>query len=283
MLNNRKITRKCALFGKAVRTSSVILMLSLISASCGMKKRENIARTETFAESEATEAAIIAENEVFNTDGQAEFCDEESFDDTSARYITDGESFIRLKTRTVLQERIGMPFGCEAVSLSIALAYYGYDIEAETLFEQYMSSGVAGEANPFYSYVGDPRDMTGYGCYAPCAVRCVNSYLESCDSELRARDISGSTTEEINALLWEGKPVVIWGTLDMRESDVLEIWYFGGNPVYWYSLSHCVVLSGISSDGRYFVADPMKGNVLYEISDVERAYTQIYSQALVIE
>jgi len=88
--------------------------------------------------------------------------------------------------------------------------------------------------------------------------------------------------EEIISYLWEGKLVVIWGTPGMEPSTVLARWQFGGNPVYWYNLSHCVVLSGIYRD-RFFVCDPMAGSVNYLQSDVERSYKQIYTQALVIE
>lgn len=258
----------------------------MLFVSCGEKSATVTEGTSTDAAVSVTEAFESARDETVavseaqtETDLTAEM-PEQSF--STKGYVSNGKDFIRMRLHTVMQEEIGMPFGCEAVSLAIALDYYGFEVDPETLFLEHMAKGRRGVANPFYAYVGDPRDRTGYGCYAPCAVRCANSYLESVGSALRARDISGATMDEIKAYLWEGKPVVLWGTLNMEHSSVLEVWRFGGNPVYWYNLSHCVVLSGTYSD-RFFVCDPMEGSVSYLQSDVERSYKQIYTQALVIE
>ena len=268
-----------------LKTICILTIFLTVSAcaSDGNGQAEDVP-AHTFASesvSESTEPVTVAG--VSDTDIQStEPTAAEPLENGTLGYITDGKNIIRLRMPTILQEPIGMYYGCEAVSLSIALGYYGFNVDPVVLFTEHMKSGPAGETNPFYAYVGDPRDASGYGCYAPCAVRCVNSYLESVGSELRARDISGSSMEEIREYLWQGKPVVIWGTLEMKESDVLERWYFGGNPVYWYRLSHCVVLSGIYRD-RFFVCDPMEGSVNYLQSDVERSYNQIYTQALIIE
>jgi len=259
-----------------------LFILSACSADT-VKDTENVPASAAPAES-APESAETENNEAGSEEltESTEPEDAQLSENGTLGYITDGEKLIRLRMQTIMQESIGMYYGCEAVSLSIALQYYGFDIDPVTLFTEHMKSGPVGKVNPFYAYVGDPRDSSGYGCYAPCAVRCVNGYLESVGSDLRAKDISGSSMEEIKEYLWQGKPVVIWGTLGMKESDVLSRWYFGGNPVYWYRLSHCVVLSGIYRD-RFFVCDPMEGSVNYLQGDVERSYNQIYTQALVIE
>ena len=204
-------------------------------------------------------------------------------DEFTNGYVTDGKNIVRTNIYNIMQEEIGMPFGCEVVSLAIALSYYGYEIDPVELFLNYMKRDVYGEANPFYAYVGDPRDDTGYGCYAPCAVRCANGYLDSIESERHAYDISGSTIEEICEHLWSGTPVVIWGTLDMQQdSKIAAVWNFGGNPIYWYSRSHCVVIRGIYKD-KFIICDPMVGDVMYTIEEVEKAYKQIYTQAVIIK
>ena len=190
-------------------------------------------------------------------------------------------SFATMDIENVMQEEIGMPYGCEAVSLAMALGYYGFDIDARILFEGFMPKGKYGEANPFYEYIGSAKNRTGYGCYAPCVVETANKFLERQGSKRRAHDISGSSMYDILAYIWNGVPVVIWGTLDMKHSKVLDSWEFDGERVYWYKLSHCVLITGVRDDS-FIVCDPMVGKVEYKISEVEAAYEQIYSQAVAI-
>lgn len=190
-------------------------------------------------------------------------------------------NFATMDIENVMQEEIGMPYGCEVVSLSMALGYYGFDIDARILFEGFMPHGKYGKANPFYEYIGSPKNRTGYGCYAPCVVETANKFLESRRSKRQAHDISGSSMYDILGYIWNGVPVIIWGTLGMEKSPVLDSWYFDGEKVYWYELSHCVLIVGVRGD-NLIICDPMVGKVEYKISDVEAAYSQIYSQAVVI-
>lgn len=262
--------------------TAFLIFVSLLFGSCsaGEKGSKTTDSDETIFESAiATDTQGVSVTVEENESSSEEI--EESGTYTNG-YITDGKSLVRINLMNILQEEIGMPNGCEAVSLAIALSYYGYEIDPVELFEKYMKSGEYGEANPFYAYVGDPRDDTGYGCYAPCAVRCVNAYLEEIGSELRAYDVSGSTIEEICEYLWDGIPVVIWGTLDMKTSPVTARWNFGGNIINWYAKSHCVVARGVNKDNM-FICDPMGGRGTYPMEDVEMAYNQIYSQAVVIK
>ena len=190
-------------------------------------------------------------------------------------------NFATMDIENIMQEDIGMPYGCEAVSLAMVLGYYGFDIDARILFEGFMPKGKYGEANPFYEYIGSPKNRTGYGCYAPCVVETANKFLERRGSKRRAHDISGSSMYDILGYIWSGVPVVIWGTLGMERSGVLDSWYFDGERVYWYELSHCVLITGVKGDS-FIICDPMVGKVEYPIEKVEAAYTQIYSQAVAI-
>ena len=190
-------------------------------------------------------------------------------------------SFATMDIENIMQEEIGMPYGCEAVSLAMALGYYGFDIDARILFEGFMPKGKYGEANPFHEYIGSAKNGTGYGCYAPCVVETANKFLERQGSKRRAHDISGSSMYDILAYIWNGVPVVIWGTLDMKKAKVLDSWEFDGERVYWYNLSHCVLITGVRGDS-FIVCDPMVDKVEYKISEVEAAYEQIYSQAVAI-
>lgn len=273
-------------------TLALLTAVGLTLASCrdaeasGESQTVDVMATPSADTTEAEESTDALSGEPASSDTEP---DPEETDEYTAvpgqpnGVIGDGNTYVKLKVHNILQEPIGMPFGCEAVSVAIALSYYGYDVAPVTLFVEHMDSGEYGVANPFYEYVGDPRDDTGYGCYAPCAVRCANSYLESVGSERRARDISGSSIEEICEYIRAGIPVVIWGTLNMSPTSTLAAtWRFNGNPINWYNLSHCVMISGIYKS-RFLICDPMVGQKYYSIDAVEKAYNLIYTQALVIE
>ena len=191
-------------------------------------------------------------------------------------------NYASINCDNIMQEKVGLPFGCEVVSLAIVLKYLGYEIDPMTLFNKYMPSGKWGKVNPFDAYVGSPTNRTGYGCYAPCVVTTANDYLSEENSARKAHNISGSSMYELLGYIWSGYPVILWGTLDMTpNSYVLESWKFDGEIVNWYRHSHCVVICGVQDD-NFIVCDPMVGKVKYPIKAVEAAYNLIYSQAVVI-
>lgn len=191
-------------------------------------------------------------------------------------------NYVSINCENIMQEKVGLPFGCEVVSLAIVLKYLGYEIDPTVLYNDYMPHGPWGNANPYNAYVGNPWDITGYGCYAPCVMNAANNYFQAKQSARRARNISGSSMYDILGYIWNGYPVILWGTLDMvPESYVLESWNFDGDVVNWYNDSHCVVICGVQDDD-FIVCDPMKGKVKYPIKAVEAANGLIYSQAVVI-
>ena len=191
-------------------------------------------------------------------------------------------NYVSINCDNIDQNDIGLPFGCEVVSLAIVLKYLGYEIDPNTLFDDYMPRGSWGKVNPFDAYVGSPRNRTGYGCYAPCVVTTANDYLSEENSARKAHNISGSSMYELLGYIWSGYPVILWGTLDMvPDSYVLESWKFDGETVNWYRHSHCVVICGVQDD-NFIICDPMVGKVKYPIKDVEDANNLIYSQAVVI-
>lgn len=196
---------------------------------------------------------------------------------------TDG-TYVEMNMTNVMQMPIGMMNGCEVVSLCIAMRYYGYTIDPIYMFDNFMPKGPNdGKTNPFEKYIGDPRNTTGFGCYAPCMVETANTYITSrIDLGIRAYDISGYSMKDIEYFLKNGHPVVLWATLNMEDSAVIDTWEFDGEEVSWYYKSHCVVLVGYE-EGDYIICDPLVGKVKYPKEDVERAYHLIYSQAVVFQ
>lgn len=288
--------------------SFIIFLLLLMSlCACGTSSEKQTDTNKTEGTTKVTESEKDTVNDTLtesvnedprpnetaavtdeSTVGVTEFDSEPSETDTKTNRETAGYktvyqmNYVSINCENIMQEKIGLPFGCEVVSLAIVLDYLGYEIDPMTLFNEYMPNGKWGKVNPFYAYVGSPTNRTGYGCYAPCVVTTANDYLTEENSARRARNVSGSSMYQLLGYVWSGYPVVIWGTLNMvPESYVLESWTFDGEVVDWYRHSHCVVICGVQDD-NFIICDPMVGKVKYPIKDVEAAYNLIYSQAVVI-
>ncbi len=188
---------------------------------------------------------------------------------------------VRLDVQNIMQLPT-LPNGCEVVSLAIVLAYEGYQIPPTKLFDDYMPHSYGFSITDFWNYyIGDPRGE-GCGCYAPCVVATANAFLEARGSDMKGRNVSGSSMEKLESYLEQGIPVIIWGTLGMRGqySEVAK-GYVDGEWVYWNLFGHCMVMIGYTED-VYIFCDPLRGIVEYDKADVEKSYNIAYNQACVI-
>ena len=175
-----------------------------------------------------------------------------------------------------------LPTGCEVTSLAIILNYYGYSIDKLTLADEYLPKGEIGETYPYEAFVGDPRNDKSYGAYAPVLVETANLYLETQDSILSAKDITGSTMADIREYLRDGFPVMVWVTVDMKKPKNSAEWHIDGNEYTWIEGEHCIVLIGFT-DSTYIAADPLKGIVEYNKEILTSRFKEMGKQAIVIK
>lgn len=175
-----------------------------------------------------------------------------------------------------------LPTGCEVTSLAIILNYYGYSIDKLTLADEYLPKGEIGETCPYEAFVGDPRNDKSYGAYAPVLVETANLYLETQDSILSAKDITGSTMADIREYLRDGFPVMVWVTVDMKKPKNSAEWHIDGNEYTWIEGEHCIVLIGFT-DSTYIAADPLKGIVEYNKEILTSRFKEMGKQAIVIK
>ena len=75
--------------------------------------------------------------------------------------------------------------GCESISSVMLLQAVGIGIDPDTFIARdlphapyWEQDGRLYGPDPWQVYPGDPHDHTGYGCYAPCIVKALNSALE---------------------------------------------------------------------------------------------------------
>lgn len=190
------------------------------------------------------------------------------------------ESFC-LDVENILQNP-KLPNGCEVVSLAIVLNYFGYNIDPVTLYNDYMPNSNYLDGNPWTTYVGNATGL-GLGCYAPCVKKTGDDYLKSVEGKHYVRDVSYKKLEEYEQFLREGKPIIMWGLLDMTWNPHIA-WgaRVGGKEVIWYSYSHCLVLIGYTED-EYIFCDPLEGIMYYNKNDVIDCFTTNFKQACILE
>lgn len=175
-----------------------------------------------------------------------------------------------------------LPSGCEAVSLTMLLNYYGYSITKTELVDKYLVysydyvTGFCGD--PYSSYVGG-------GCFAPGMVSTANAYLSDVNSTKVAKDITGTDFSELIKYVSEDTPVLVWTTIGLSPSEKsYEATEYNGNTYYWDYMEHCVVLAGYDLDNKTVtVYDPIDGIVTRDYDTFEEIYNQMYKMAIILE
>lgn len=187
------------------------------------------------------------------------------------------------------------PTGCESVSATMLLNFYGYDLSAKDFIDKYLEKRAISEyPDPNSAFVGSPYGNDSYGCFAPCIAKAMNKILKDCKS---AKAIKGEKFENIvEKYLKNGIPVLVWTTVNMRETRYRRSWKIGytdenaeykkGDKFSWPGGEHCVVLVGYD-EKNYFVNDPLKkkDDVLssYEKELFKNRYKEQGSQIVVIK
>ena len=129
------------------------------------------------------------------------------------------------------------PTGCESVSLSMLLNYYGADVTADQIIEMLpmgaqpydAPDGIRYGANPEREFVGDPRKEISYGVFNGPVAQVADQILPGVKTE------TGATLEKIRAVLDTGNPVMAW-YLSAPMRPVMYRWSWmddRGEMVYW--------------------------------------------------
>ena len=186
-----------------------------------------------------------------------------------------------------------LPTGCEITAMTMALQYYGYDVDKTTMAAEYLPTVPAnlyyGEDGRFYGsdlrkyFVGNPFTQAGYICGTEAILTAANAYLQEVGSSMRAVDKSGALPEELYKLLSEDTPVVVWITIGMANRNTPQGWYTENDTyVDWSTNDHGAVLIGYSED-TVTIADPISGIVEYSRTQFESVFASRSYQCVVLE
>lgn len=193
------------------------------------------------------------------------------------------------------QLNIGLPTGCEAVSATMVMQYYGYKVNPEQMVAatptgkgKYQKDGVWYAANPFEEFVGDPHKKLkdgSYGCFAKPITTAMNTFAGG-----RAKNISGCKESDLYRYVAAGKPVVVWGVARGNPVTNGVTWNYvdkNGVPIggSYKELvhEHCFVLIGYD-DTYVYLNDPVAGKcVTQKKSAFSQNWNKLFKQAIIIE
>lgn len=195
-------------------------------------------------------------------------------------------------------------FGCEAVSAAMVLQFYGYNISAKDFTDNYLikrdwyidENGVWYGPDPNAAYPGDPYKDSGLNCgfgiFAPGLAKSMNKVLNLSRHEAVVKT-GLSLSDLVKNYIDNGIPVLIWATMDMKQSSPGRSWiidyvdenspYKIGDKFIWIRSEHCLVLVGYD-DNYYYFYDPYKnhGLIAYNRRLVEQRFLEMGKQSVVI-
>lgn len=193
---------------------------------------------------------------------------------------------------TYINQMPKWPTGCESVSTVMLLNYLNCDISVDEFItylpmKPLIQKGelVYGESPREY-FIGSPYTDDSFGCYGEVIIKTVNQYAAASRINLRAKDISHLSTDEmIRNYIQKGIPVIYWATIDLKPSYTGPSWYLNqdGQLFTWISNEHCMLLTG-EEDDHYIFADPWNnhGIIAYPKPLAEQRHQEMLSMAVSI-
>lgn len=193
------------------------------------------------------------------------------------------------------QIKLGFPMGCEAVSATMLLNFYGYDVTAKQMIDavptglgKYEKDGVWYAADPFEEFAGDPRKRRtegSYGCFAKPLLTAMNKFAGG-----RAKDISGCDVEDLFRNVSEGRPVVVWGASNgntIKEGVLWQCVDKDGNPTgktfQELEREHCLLLIGYD-ENTVLLHDPSRSENVVQTKELFVSnWEKLFKQAIIID
>ncbi|MCH5349420.1 MAG: C39 family peptidase [Oscillospiraceae bacterium] len=158
-----------------------------------------------------------------------------------------------------------LPIGCEITSATAVLEYLDFDVDKLYLTDNYLiwddnftydEEMVSHGPDPYKVFAGDPYNW-GYGCFAPVIVDTLNRYFDDHAPNYEAISLEETNAADIEKLLNEGVPMIVWASRDMMPYNYREPaeWLINGTdePYTWIGNSHTLVLCGYDNACYYFM------------------------------
>lgn len=256
--------------------ASVFFLASAVS--CGNRVPRAVVEEDTPLEMEAVELDVsdAEEKNEIEEEVPTEPLSMPAEYELKKSYVIDG-------FETVMQEP-ELPTGCEITALAQTLIFYGFNTTKTKMCDNFLAVDFNGYYTMDDVYLGDPYSYNGSGCNSPVIVNAANDYFDYIGSDWKAVDISGCDLKEVFYEVEMGRPVVVWSTINQIESQPVFQFRLGcGEDFYFNYYQHCLTVYGFDyEEGVVHVADPMVGNVKYEMARFERIFQSMSSQAVIL-
>lgn len=175
------------------------------------------------------------------------------------------------------------PNGCESIALYNLLRYYNVSVTPEEIVERlkkgdgpYWDGNTLYGGNPEIEFVGDPRDIHGYGVYQKPIRDVANTYKSG------MVDYTGHSLDEVLELVKEEIPVQVWVSINLKNTKVCAHWTYvpTDETIDWICDLHSVVIIGYNRNSVY-VSDSYTGRIEeYSRSQFEKMYNLFGKRAL---
>ncbi|OHS93469.1 hypothetical protein TRFO_40258 [Tritrichomonas foetus] len=187
----------------------------------------------------------------------------------------------------------GIPTGCESVSSTMVLQYFGIDIQPYDFITRYLPRmPFQSRPDPNCVFVGNPYSKNAFGCFAPCICSTIRRIISGKENFSVQNTTGESIDNLISKYINNDIPVIIWSTMGMLPtkygSTTWTIKYINEDAKYrigdtfkWPGNEHCLVLVGYTEDS-YIFNDPLAGVGCYPKSLFETRFNEQGCQSVVL-
>ena len=178
------------------------------------------------------------------------------------------------------------PTGCESVSLTILLKYYGVKVTPDAVIKAlpkgptpYTKKGVIYGGNPEKEFVGNPYSLNSFGVYEKPIAEVANKFKPG------IKIATGTSFDKILEVVETGTPVMVWTSMYLAKPYISTSWIYKptGERIYWKANEHAVVLIGYTQD-KVIISDPIDGKMKYQSRSIfKERYNYFGKKALYYE
>lgn len=164
-----------------------------------------------------------------------------------------------------------LPVGCEPTCAASVLQMLGFETDKLDFTDNYLGwdddftydkHKQSHGPDPRKVFAGNPYKW-GYGCTSEVLAESMNRFFaEHAGSSISYNAMAldeDLNSADIEKLLDEGVPIIVWATIDMKQLNYRKPseWYINGTSekYIWYGNSHTLVLCGYDTNCYYFM-DP---------------------------
>lgn len=164
-----------------------------------------------------------------------------------------------------------LPVGCEPTCAASVLQMLGFETDKLDFTDNYLGwdddftydkHKQSHGPDPRKVFAGNPYKW-GYGCTSEVLAESMNRFFaENAGSSISYNAMAldeDLNSADIEKLLDEGVPIIVWATIDMKQLNYRKPseWYINGTSekYIWYGNSHTLVLCGYDTNCYYFM-DP---------------------------